>query len=285
MGGAGQGVWGWKCGKDLGEGRRFWRRRWGWGRAGWCPWGAGLEWSRAELIGMELWAQGTHGGWACPAPWRTPDCALEPLPWALHSRDLVRVKVTAITFELQTVPQGQGSRETGPLGRVPHLWAESPGQLPPSHPVGCWPSAEQQSIRFCFVLFFSLSFLQMRRKILTVSLLPLDLRCLRERQLRLQKLFLNSCSHLGAQPTQGSHLTLLLTTALPTVSLASQVPDQSKCSFPLSPLLVAELRPHGLGPVLGPRLRACLDPLVSSPPVVHHRFCATTRLGPCQPSI
>ena len=120
--------------------------------------------------------------------------------------------------------------EAQPLGAVSHLWAESPRWLPSKAPWDCWPSAEQQSICFYFVLF---CFCSCERKSSLCFLLPRDLRCLRERQFRLQNCFLSSSSLLGAQPTQGSHLTLLLNAALPAVSLPPKCLIRANAPFPV----------------------------------------------------
>ena len=46
--------------------------------------------------------------------------------------------------EIQSGPQGPGKQGEGRLlGRVPHLWTESPDWLPSKPPWDCWPSAEQ----------------------------------------------------------------------------------------------------------------------------------------------
>ena len=68
-------------------------------------------------------------------------------------------------------------------------------------------------------LFFFFPFADEKENPHCVSCCPWYLRCHRESQLCLQNCFLSSSSCLGAQPTQGSHLTLLLTTTLPAVSL------------------------------------------------------------------
>ena len=53
--------------------------------------------------------------------------------------------VSSVTAsEIQSGPQGPGKQGEGRLlGRVPHLWTESPGWLPSKPPWDCWPSAEQ----------------------------------------------------------------------------------------------------------------------------------------------
>ena len=172
--------------------------------------------------------------------------------------------VSSVTAsELQSGPQAPGKqREARPLGRAPHLWAENPGCLPSKPPWDCWPSAEQQSI--CF-------FADAEENPPCVTCCPWDLRCLRERQLWLQNCFLNSTSCLGAQPTQGNHLILLLTAALAAVSLPPKclitvnaplpVPtatSSAQASWP-GASAVSLGCPHQLGPLLSL--------------LFHYRFC------------
>ncbi|XP_043753328.1 uncharacterized protein LOC122690359 [Cervus elaphus] len=127
---------------------------------------------------------------------------------------------SATASKLQGGPQGPGKREEAqPLGGVPQLWAESSGWLPSKPPWACWPSAEQQSVFFCRCEGKS-----------SVSCCPWGLRCPIEKKLRLQNSFLSSSSGLGAQPTQDSPLTLLLTAALPAV------PQLPKCLIRCQPL-------------------------------------------------
>ena len=153
-------------------------------------------------------------------------------------------------------PRGQGSRERH------DLWVEFPisglktqAVSPPSHPGTVGP-----------VLSNSLSvfFADAEENPPCVTCCPWDLRYLRERQLCLQNCFLNSSSCLGAQPTQGNHLILLLTAALAAVSLPPKclitvnaplpVPtatSSAQASWP-GASAVSLGCPHQLGPLLSP---------------------------------
>lgn len=102
------GSLGLKCGKDLGE-EEILEKEVGLGQGGVVPLGswAGVEQGRAYRDG----AVGPGNPWRLGLSSSLEEarlCPFEPLPWASTPRDLVRVKVTAITFELQTVPQGPG---------------------------------------------------------------------------------------------------------------------------------------------------------------------------------
>ena len=150
------------------------------------------------------------------------------------------------TSQLQRGPQGPGKQgEARPLGRIPHLWAESPGQLPSKPPWGCCLLLTDSLYLDLFFFFFA----DEKENPHCVSCCPWDLRCPRERQLHLQTCFLSSSSGLGAPPTQGSHLTLLLTAALPAVSLPPKCLITGNIPLPV-PSAISELRLHGLGPVL-----------------------------------